>query len=774
MKVFQSTTWKELSNIESDFDNADYRPLIFEMAETQQREQFERFVATKPPVKRYQDHLASNMKEWFKISRPQEKLSDKDLEQAWHDWKNSQDALEGYGCYIYYPWSGLLLHICAKEQFIALRTSRNQYKITVEEQQRLAEKTIGVIGLSVGQSVAVTLAMERVFGKLRMADFDHLELTNLNRIRKGLDYIGLPKVIMAAREIAEIDPFLEVELFPEGITDNNLSDFIGQGTAKLDLLIEECDSLDIKLKARLAARAAGIPVLMDTSDRGLVDIERFDLEPNRPILHGLVAEQEAKSASRLSSKERMSLVMKIVGVESVSSRLKASLLEVEQSISTWPQLASAVVYGGAISTIIARQILLGQAVQSGRHYFDPEAFTLKGEGFKNDTPPPRPPELSWTELEEIVQAQPRLSQQYKVDEALIEDMVSMACLAPSGGNVQPWKWFFDAEKGLFLFHDIYHSHSFLDYKHRGSLIGLGAALENLKQRASHWSLEAEVQDLVKDYRDILIARIAFLPKGEESPKLRFGDSLSKRLTNRKKGLTAAPVPPEMIEESKNLIDAPYFCSWMTDAEQIGEMAEIIGEVERLRVLNPWGHSDFIAEARWTAAEAEESRTGVDLRTMDLSETDKMGFQLIKDAKALKHLKDWNKGQGLVKMSKDTVECSSALVLLYTTEHSASAVLNGGMHMERLWLFLNEKSWAYQPVSPATFMFARIKEAAGEGDKELIDNLAHLRKGFLKMWNLPEEINELFVFRVFKANEPEVKSLRRPLNEVLKIKANQTC
>ena len=36
----------------------------------------------------------------------------------------------------------------------------NQYKITPEEREMLEKRKIGVIGLSVGQSVSITLAME--------------------------------------------------------------------------------------------------------------------------------------------------------------------------------------------------------------------------------------------------------------------------------------------------------------------------------------------------------------------------------------------------------------------------------------------------------------------------------------------------------------------------------------------------------------------------------------------------------------------------------------
>src|SRR5690606_18884411 len=113
------------------------------------------------------------------------------------------------------------------------------YKITPEEQQVLAGKKVGVIGLSVGQSVSLTLAMERGLGELRIADFDELEITNLNRLRSGVQNLGLKKTVIVAREIAEIDPYLKVTCFHEGINNDNMESFL-LDEGKLDVLIDEC------------------------------------------------------------------------------------------------------------------------------------------------------------------------------------------------------------------------------------------------------------------------------------------------------------------------------------------------------------------------------------------------------------------------------------------------------------------------------------------------------------------------------------------------------
>src|SRR5262249_32643522 len=145
---------------------------------------------------------------------------------------------------------------------------------------------IGIVGLSVGQSVALTMALEGVGGAFRLADFDTLGLSNLNRLRAGVHDLGINKAILAARQLFELDPYLDVQIFPEGITDANLEAFFTVG-GPLDLLVEECDDLYAKVRLREEARRRRIPVVMDTSDRGMIDVERFDREPGRPLFHAL-------------------------------------------------------------------------------------------------------------------------------------------------------------------------------------------------------------------------------------------------------------------------------------------------------------------------------------------------------------------------------------------------------------------------------------------------------------------------------------------------------
>lgn len=343
-----------------------YRPVMFRPGLAEDRERLEELLKRTPGI-RVHDELRSQVRELVRALNPSEKWAPGELDQAAIDHLGSTPAFT-FGVWVYYPWSGRLVHLLDEAEFVRVRTDRNRNKITGEEQALLSTKKVGVIGLSVGQSVCITLALERTFGELRIADFDTLDLSNLNRIRSGVHLLGERKAVNVAREIAEIDPFLKVTPYFEGVHEGNIEDFLTNG-GKLDLLVEECDSVAVKIIARQHAKAHRIPVVMDTSDRGLIDVERFDLEPDRPILHGLVNEVVTDRSAFTDDTARIRAAMRMAG-DHLSPRMRASMPEIGRTLCTWPQLGSHVVAGGAHAADVTRRVLLGEDQPSGRWYVD--------------------------------------------------------------------------------------------------------------------------------------------------------------------------------------------------------------------------------------------------------------------------------------------------------------------------------------------------------------------------------------------------------------------
>jgi len=357
--------------------NNTYSPLIFRLENQEDKQAFETLFSENK-VSFVYDNLLAQLKELIKGLNPALEISEEMYSDLIEEHLGGKD-IEGYGVWVYYPWSQRMVHLLDEEEFIEVRTNRNRNKITVEEQALLRSKKIGIVGLSVGQSIALTLVMERTCGEIRLADFDAAELSNLNRIRTGLHNLGLNKAVIAAREIMEIDPFIKVRIFDEGLNESNMDNFFLEN-GKLDLFIEVCDGLNVKFASRFKARDLKVPVVMDTNDRGMVDIERFDIEHNRSILHGKLDAFTKNDSIIVNSENRSQILMSVLSYDSLSERMQQSMSQINKTINAWPQLASSVVLGGAVTTDISRRILLNQHSHSGRFYVDLEAiFDKKDE-----------------------------------------------------------------------------------------------------------------------------------------------------------------------------------------------------------------------------------------------------------------------------------------------------------------------------------------------------------------------------------------------------------
>lgn len=317
---------------------------------------------------RYSDLL----KELFKIENPD--LAGKpEYDQKLQNYLESRRINDlSAGRWLYLPWRNSLTHILDEPEYYKVRTARNQHLITATEQTAFRNSKIGIVGLSVGNNVALTLAMTGGPKFMKLADPDTLDLSNLNRLRGSIFYLGERKTTIAAHQLWEIDPDMDIELWDEGLSESSLEKFISD--PKVDLVVDEMDDLRLKILIRIKAKKAQIPVIMatDNDDGVLLDVERFDLEPDRPILHGLIEDIDYKNlGEELSLSERVTISSKLVGREYISENMQKSLEEIGKSIPTWPQLGTAAAMSGAVAAYAARRIVTDQGLASQRVLITP-------------------------------------------------------------------------------------------------------------------------------------------------------------------------------------------------------------------------------------------------------------------------------------------------------------------------------------------------------------------------------------------------------------------
>ena len=707
------------------------------------------------------DHLDTQVIDLIKSQHAGKQLSDQEITNLLLDFfeVNPKDT---YGNWVFYPWSNVLVHLIPEEEFIEVRTSRNNYKITKEEQAKLRTKKVGIVGLSVGQSVALAIAMERSCGEIRLADFDTLELSNLNRIRAGLPDLGLEKTIIAAREIAELDPYIKLTIYRKGVDENNIDDFLTK-EGKLDLVIDECDSLDIKILIRERAKGFQIPVMMETSDRGMLDIERFDIEHERPIFHGFVGDIDYASLRDLTNKQKVPMVLKITGVDTLSTRMKISLLEINQSLTSWPQLASAVFLGGASVGHVARKFLLGEDVKSGRYYVDlDEIIPTKHVDIHQEQDFTHPSyNLSDLKVPENIQAS-----SYLLLRDELEKIINSANLAPSGGNSQPWIWVFDKKGVLHLFENKSLSHSLLDYKSTGSLLAFGAALENIRLVSAEMGIGVEITYTINQFDENYIAQVRFISKSDEKKSIPFAElakGIALRCTNRKNG-----PKQELSEEKLNVLksialESDVFVEELKQQEDLVKLAKVVGAMDRYRLLHEQGYTDFMNEIRWSNEEAKETGDGIDIATLEMDKSARAAMGLVRDAETVKFFRKYDLGHGLSNISDETVLSSSAVLMLETDSYNPVAILNAGVALQRIWLRANLDGISVQPIAASLFIFHRIgREKATGFTEEETAAIMELKSDLNTLFNKDKKREEIFMIRLNIVDEPSMRSYRRDI------------
>ncbi|MEJ6002484.1 ThiF family adenylyltransferase [Paucibacter soli] len=135
--------------------------------------------------------------------------------------------------------------------------SRNIGWVTRDEQQVLRRTRVAIAGLGgVGGTHALTLARLGV-GKFCIADFDSFEVHNFNRqVGASMATLGQPKAEVLARMVLEINPEADVRVFKEGVTPENIGEFLRDVDVYVDgidffamearrLLFNACERLEI-------------------------------------------------------------------------------------------------------------------------------------------------------------------------------------------------------------------------------------------------------------------------------------------------------------------------------------------------------------------------------------------------------------------------------------------------------------------------------------------------------------------------------------------------
>lgn len=138
--------------------------------------------------------------------------------------------------------------------------SRNLGWVTPQEQSRLKGARVAVAGMGGVGGVHVQGLVRLGIGAMNISDFDTFEFANFNRqAGAAVSALGRPKVEVMREHVLDVNPEVDLRVFPRGVEENNLADFLGD----VDVLIDAIDFFANGVRPAVyeAARRRGIPVV---------------------------------------------------------------------------------------------------------------------------------------------------------------------------------------------------------------------------------------------------------------------------------------------------------------------------------------------------------------------------------------------------------------------------------------------------------------------------------------------------------------------------------
>ena len=326
-------------------------------------------------------------------------------------------------------------------------------------------------------------------------------------------------------------------------------------------------------------------------------------------------------------------------------------------------------------------------------------------------------------------------------------------MAPSPDNNQPWRFVVgDDELAVHLDRQACLPS---DVDHMFDLIALGAAIENSVLAAGTHGYSADIAYLVdrrvpeSTDRYYPVARIRFAEGGQESPLARW---IPERATCRRpydvqpiesqklaaitdaaSGMVSAVFPPtrsvseddsrRRLANASGWYDAESAPSceleWIQDGSAIKELSKLVAKADGLRFRYRAFHEELYRQLRFTSAEAEASRDGLDVRTFELPRPAVWALRWLRSWRRMRALHLCGLGGLLTAPSARLVRQSAAIGVLTTSAvgrasdasratPAATDYLDSGRALQRAWLTATSLGLSVHPLGSLPIFLAQLR------------------------------------------------------------------
>jgi len=644
---------------------------------------------------------------------------------------------------------------------------RNLGLMDANEMALLKDATVAVAGLGgVGGGHLVALARTGI-GRFKLADFDTFDAVNVNRqYGAQVKDFGRRKLDAMVDNAREVNPFLDITAYPEGVTPDNLDDFLDG----VDLVVDGLDFFVFEIRRMVFNRAVerGIPVitagpmgfssaLLVFAPGGMTFDEYFDVSDSDPYIDKVI-----KFAAGLAPRPTHVRYIDMDFVDLLDKR--------------GPSLGAACFLCSSLTATEAVRILTKRKkLRPAPSYlqFDPYLQKLvKGRLWGGNRHPLQKIKI-WL-IKNYLLERNRMIGPVKPEEpssdsdlkAKSDYVVRAGMQAPSGDNVQPWRF---RQEGLGV--DIYleskADDSFFNVKQAASIIACGAAAENMNIAARACGLDGGVTLRPSEDAEHM-AHVSLMNSTHKGENV-LHDVIWRRCTNRKMYSTKTVAEGIWERMAESIADLPGVkMQWISGREDLKKFARGVFLADRIRGEHRGLHEHLMKMIRFTQSEAELTRDGFSLKNLEAGAAGEVFLKATKPWKVMAALNAVGMSRMVAQHSALGIRKSGGVGFLSMDSVDSESLLQAGRALERVWLGFTHYGIKFQPAAaPALFRLRWLLEGA--------DAFSPSHQRLLEaVWPLMNDCfsgfyasNPVLFFRVGFGKGIKYGTYRRPLDSVLK-------
>jgi nitroreductase len=355
----------------------------------------------------------------------------------------------------------------------------------------------------------------------------------------------------------------------------------------------------------------------------------------------------------------------------------------------------------------------------------------------------------------------------RVTAADLLELATAAARAPSGDNIQPWRFVInEAGRSLDIWIDTGRDKSPMNAAQRMSLIACGAAVENALLLAGQrgWKADLELGAVNCSLNSSPVARVVLGTPSLPSTMRDYATLIPARVANRRI-YDPRPVSSIVLEDLERSTPKTHCVSthWIDDRDLINALADVIAHGDAVMFSEPSIRAAILSNIRFDLPPKACSTEGLPLASLEGSTLSGVGLRAIKRLP-----------QKIFKLlGVRAIFSTHARKLVRSASGVSVGVVDGdpwgielltGRCMQRAWLALTELGFAAQPMMSLLV----LNNAFRHGNSELIANLRRadvetvLNKLFSLLKSAGVSGQPVFLLRFGHAAAPTGRTGRRML------------